>query len=55
MLEDMAETPDTSLYPLHRCKTLHLVRHGQGYHNVAGEKDYVHTCHMIFLMQALLL
>jgi len=40
MLEDMAGTPDTSLYPLHRCKTLHLVRHGQGYHNVAGEKDY---------------
>ncbi|GKV19941.1 hypothetical protein SLEP1_g30137 [Rubroshorea leprosula] len=28
-----------SLYPLHRCKTLHLVRHAQGIHNVAGEKD----------------
>lgn len=40
MLKDMAETPDTSLYPLHRCKTLHLVRHGQGYHKVAGEKDH---------------
>ncbi|KAB2616927.1 phosphomutase-like protein 3 [Pyrus ussuriensis x Pyrus communis] len=28
-----------SLYPLHRSKTLHLVRHGQGIHNVEGEKD----------------
>lgn len=36
----MAETLDSGLYPLHRCKTLHLVRHGQGYHNVAGEKDF---------------
>eukprot|EP01018_Ginkgo_biloba_P002432 Gb_21976 [translate_table: standard] len=36
----MAEVADSSLYPLHRCKTLHLVRHGQGYHNVEGEKDY---------------
>ncbi|GLJ30051.1 hypothetical protein SUGI_0594280 [Cryptomeria japonica] len=35
----MSETPDSCLYPLHYCKTLHMVRHAQGYHNVAGEKD----------------
>lgn len=29
-----------SLYPLHRCKTVHLVRHAQGVHNVAGEKNH---------------
>lgn len=29
-----------SLYPLHRCKTLHLVRHAQGVHNVEGDKNY---------------
>ncbi|KAF3435857.1 hypothetical protein FNV43_RR22949 [Rhamnella rubrinervis] len=29
-----------SLFPLHRCKTIHLVRHGQGIHNVDGEKSY---------------
>ncbi|KAK1323138.1 hypothetical protein QJS10_CPA02g00187 [Acorus calamus] len=28
-----------SLFPLHRCKTVHLVRHAQGIHNVEGEKD----------------
>ncbi|XP_047327637.1 phosphoglycerate mutase-like protein [Impatiens glandulifera] len=35
---DVVITP--SLYPLHRCKTIHLVRHAQGFHNVAGEKDH---------------
>ncbi|KAE9448389.1 hypothetical protein C3L33_19710, partial [Rhododendron williamsianum] len=29
-----------SIYPLHRCKTLHVVRHAQGVHNVEGEKNY---------------
>ncbi|XP_008237055.1 PREDICTED: phosphoglycerate mutase-like protein 1 [Prunus mume] len=29
-----------SLFPLHRCKTIHLVRHGQGIHNVEGAKNY---------------
>ncbi|XP_015074151.1 phosphoglycerate mutase-like protein 1 isoform X1 [Solanum pennellii] len=29
-----------SVYPLHRCKTIHLVRHAQGIHNVEGEKDH---------------
>ncbi|KAF5731891.1 phosphoglycerate mutase-like protein 1 isoform X1 [Tripterygium wilfordii] len=29
-----------TLFPLHRCKTLHLVRHAQGIHNVDGEKNY---------------
>ncbi|XP_061359358.1 phosphoglycerate mutase-like protein 1 isoform X2 [Gastrolobium bilobum] len=29
-----------SLYPLHHCKTVHLVRHAQGVHNVEGEKNH---------------
>ncbi|KAI9106462.1 hypothetical protein K1719_021990 [Acacia pycnantha] len=37
---DMDTSEGLSIYPLHRCKTLHLVRHAQGTHNVAGEKDH---------------
>ncbi|KAH6789873.1 Phosphoglycerate mutase family protein [Perilla frutescens var. frutescens] len=29
-----------SLFPLHRSKTIHLVRHAQGIHNVDGDKNY---------------
>ncbi|KAJ6310325.1 hypothetical protein OIU76_015119 [Salix suchowensis] len=36
----MDSGPGPSLYPLHRCKTIHLVRHAQGVHNVEGEKNY---------------
>ncbi|CAM8923691.1 unnamed protein product [Rhodiola kirilowii] len=36
----MDSTAGPTLYPLHRCKTLHLVRHAQGHHNVAGEKNH---------------
>ncbi|KAK4428760.1 Phosphoglycerate mutase-like protein 1 [Sesamum alatum] len=39
-LYDMDAAPHQGLYPLHRCKTIHLVRHAQGFHNVAGEKDH---------------
>ncbi|KAM0932198.1 putative histidine phosphatase superfamily, clade-1 [Dioscorea sansibarensis] len=37
----MERRAGSSLYPLQRSKTLHLVRHAQGIHNVAGEKDHV--------------
>ncbi|KAF8019689.1 hypothetical protein BT93_G0396 [Corymbia citriodora subsp. variegata] len=37
---DMEGASGPSLFPLHRCKTLHLVRHGQGIHNVEGDKNY---------------
>ncbi|XP_020085507.1 phosphoglycerate mutase-like protein 1 isoform X1 [Ananas comosus] len=37
---EMAGSTGSTLYPSHRCKTLHLVRHAQGIHNVKGEKDY---------------
>ncbi|XP_052201856.1 phosphoglycerate mutase-like protein 1 isoform X2 [Diospyros lotus] len=36
---DMESSLGQSLYPLHHCKTIHLVRHAQGVHNVEGEKD----------------
>ncbi|KAG8064226.1 hypothetical protein GUJ93_ZPchr0004g40208 [Zizania palustris] len=35
-----AANPSTAMYPLHRCKTIYLVRHAQGIHNVEGEKDH---------------
>ncbi|KAL2471460.1 Phosphoglycerate mutase-like protein 2 [Abeliophyllum distichum] len=39
-LPDMDTAPSQGLYPLRRCKTIHLVRHAQGIHNVAGELDH---------------
>ncbi|KAL2456047.1 Phosphoglycerate mutase-like protein 2 [Abeliophyllum distichum] len=36
----MDTAPSQGLYPLRRCKTIHLVRHAQGIHNVAGELDH---------------
>ncbi|WCJ18163.1 Phosphoglycerate mutase family protein [Euphorbia peplus] len=36
----MDSGPGPILFPLHRCKTLHLVRHAQGMHNVEGDKNY---------------
>ncbi|KAG6784369.1 hypothetical protein POTOM_010060 [Populus tomentosa] len=39
-LSEMDGTVGQCLYPLHRTKTIHLVRHAQGIHNVEGEKDY---------------
>ncbi|WCJ35653.1 Phosphoglycerate mutase family protein [Euphorbia peplus] len=35
-----SEVVGPTLYPLHRTKTVHLVRHAQGIHNVEGDKDY---------------
>ncbi|OIW14566.1 hypothetical protein TanjilG_14952 [Lupinus angustifolius] len=37
---DTAVAAGQSLYPLHRSKTIHLVRHAQGFHNVEGDKNY---------------
>ncbi|XP_051132601.1 phosphoglycerate mutase-like protein 1 [Andrographis paniculata] len=40
LLYDMDNGGSPSLFPLHRCKTIHLVRHAQGIHNVEGDKNY---------------
>ncbi|GAB2292062.1 hypothetical protein Dimus_026309 [Dionaea muscipula] len=37
---DMDTVATPSFYPLHRCKTIHLVRHAQGIHNIEGDKNY---------------
>ncbi|GMP38750.1 hypothetical protein CsSME_00009886 [Camellia sinensis var. sinensis] len=39
-VSNMDSGGEPSLYPLHHCKTLHLVRHAQGIHNVEGDKNY---------------
>ncbi|KAL9174397.1 hypothetical protein ABFS82_02G050800 [Erythranthe guttata] len=39
-LSEMDNGGNSSLFPLHRCKTIHLVRHAQGIHNVEGDKNY---------------
>ncbi|CAD5193862.1 unnamed protein product [Musa acuminata subsp. malaccensis] len=39
-LSEMDDVTGSSLFPLQRCKTVHVVRHAQGIHNVEGEKDY---------------
>ncbi|KNA08877.1 hypothetical protein SOVF_158700 [Spinacia oleracea] len=36
----MENVSSPSLYPLHHCKIIHLVRHAQGLHNIEGEKNY---------------
>ncbi|KAK9270525.1 hypothetical protein L1049_026106 [Liquidambar formosana] len=46
---DMDASAGQSLYPLQCCKTLHLVRHAQGIHNVDGEKDHsAYLCQEFF-------
>lgn len=39
-MEAGAAAAATAIYPLHRCKTIHLVRHAQGVHNVEGDTDH---------------
>jgi broad specificity phosphatase PhoE len=40
LFAEMETGAGIGLYPLHRCKTIYLVRHAQGIHNVDGEKNY---------------
>lgn len=40
LFPDMENLSTPSLYPLHRCKVIHLVRHAQGVHNIEGDKNY---------------
>ncbi|XP_050210198.1 phosphoglycerate mutase-like protein 1 isoform X2 [Mercurialis annua] len=40
LVADMDGGSGPSLFPLHRCKTIHVVRHAQGIHNVEGDKNY---------------
>ncbi|BDA43351.1 Phosphoglycerate mutase-like protein [Coccomyxa sp. Obi] len=32
--------PVVQMFPMRHCKVVHFVRHGEGFHNVAGKKDY---------------
>ncbi|KAG6536334.1 hypothetical protein ZIOFF_001388 [Zingiber officinale] len=34
------DVAQSGLFPLQRCKIVHLLRHAQGIHNVEGEKDH---------------
>ncbi|XP_057527126.1 phosphoglycerate mutase-like protein 1 [Amaranthus tricolor] len=36
-----------SLFPLHKCKILHLVRHAEGIHNIEGAEKYKRSPEMI--------
>ncbi|GMH16411.1 hypothetical protein Nepgr_018252 [Nepenthes gracilis] len=38
--QNMDNMTAPSLYPLHCCKIVHLVRHAQGIHNIEGDKNY---------------
>lgn len=35
------ESFGVAMYPVHRSKVIHIVRHGQGFHNVAGDVDHM--------------
>ncbi|XP_018680031.2 phosphoglycerate mutase-like protein 2 isoform X1 [Musa acuminata AAA Group] len=38
--QEMDGVTSSGLFPLQRCKTIHLVRHAQGIHNKGHEKDH---------------